>query len=149
MGQAVTFTAEATVTNCTLGSFTWNFGDGTPEETFQTSRSPFAAIHTFAAPGTYEVRVTARSSTGENADSRTLSFTVAGISPTAVPTPGPSATPAPTGLPSPTAAPSPTGTPSVAPLSGSSGGGGCDGGMGGALPLLFLLPGLLAAGRRP
>lgn len=147
VGQAVTFTAEATATNCTLGSFTWSFGDGSPEEVVRTSRSPSSAPHAFAAPGTYEVRVTARSSTGENEDSRTLAFAVAGLSPTAVPSPGPSATPAPTGLPSPTSAPSPTGTPSGAPSSGNSGGG-CDGGVGSASLLLGILPLLLAGSRR-
>jgi hypothetical protein len=59
-GSTVTFTANVP-DGVTVSSTTWDFGDGDSQTTASTTTS-----HTYTAAGTYTVRVTARTSTGES-----------------------------------------------------------------------------------
>ena len=74
-GDVVTFTATATDADSDpIAKYTWNFGDGTAVQT----TTPGATTHTYAAPGTWTVSVTATDSRGAVSVAKTLSITVAG-----------------------------------------------------------------------
>lgn len=128
-GSPVTFFVSATVEGCTLGSYVWNFGDGTPDVVQQTSSLSSSVSHTYGTPGVFVVGVTAVAATGDAKDAQTLSYRVPAISL----------------APKPTDAPTPLPVPTEPPLPSGGGGGGCDGGIGNgaAVALLGLLPLLL------
>lgn len=65
-GATVTFTANVSPAGAAIASYTWEFGDGTTQTTTTNT-----VQHTYA-PGTYTVRVTARSSTGSTARGSTV-----------------------------------------------------------------------------
>lgn len=58
LGTAVNFTDQSSAANSTVTQWSWDFGDGTPVSTVQNP------AHTYAAPGTYTVKLTATSAIG-------------------------------------------------------------------------------------
>lgn len=69
LGSSITFTA-ATVSGGPFVSYTWNFGDASPLQTFNTN----TATYTYASPGNYTVIVSASSDCCTTSD--TLQITV-------------------------------------------------------------------------
>jgi len=61
-GLQVTFTANVSPAGAAIASYTWTFGDGTTQTT-----SGNTTIKTYAAAGTYSVKVTARAATSHTA----------------------------------------------------------------------------------
>jgi predicted extracellular nuclease len=101
--RSVTLTATDAAPADQGGSFTWSveWGDGQSDSV--TDTTPRTASHTYAAPGTYQVAVTARDDDGATSAAATRTITVA-AAPVETPTPEPVQQPAP---PSP-AAPGPS-----------------------------------------
>ena len=62
----VTFVANVSPAGTAIASYTWTFGDGTTQTT-----SSNTTVKTYAAAGTYTVRVTARAATNHTATSTT------------------------------------------------------------------------------
>ncbi|HYC40725.1 MAG TPA: PKD domain-containing protein [Chitinophagaceae bacterium] len=71
--QAVTFSDNSNAPVGTLTTWTWNFGDGTPV-VVRTNNSPFP--HTFAAYGTYQVRLRVTTDRGCNSAEKVIPVTV-------------------------------------------------------------------------
>jgi PKD repeat protein len=71
---ACTFTDASTDDDGTVASLAWEFGDGA------TSAEKPQAAHTFGAPGTYQVKLTATDNDGDN-NSKTIPVTVTASSP--------------------------------------------------------------------
>jgi len=70
-GLAVNFTDTSTDTGGTIGSHSWNFGDGATS----TAANP---SHTYAAAGTYSVSETVTDSVNGSSNTKTVSLTVSG-----------------------------------------------------------------------
>jgi hypothetical protein len=105
--RSVTLTATDAAPADQGGSFTWSveWGDGQSDSV--TGTTPRTASHTYAAPGTYQVAVTARDDDGATRAAATQTITVAAAP---VETPTPSRTPEPVQQPPPPspAAPGPS-----------------------------------------
>jgi hypothetical protein len=105
--RSVTLTATDAAPADQGGSFTWSveWGDGQSDSV--TGTTPRTASHTYAAPGTYRVAVTARDDDGATSSAATRTITVAAAP---VETPTPSRTPEPVQQPAPPspAAPGPS-----------------------------------------
>jgi PKD repeat protein len=89
---------------CTISGYNWDFGDG-----FTGVGSSIPAMHTYASPDTYQIKLTVTNQGGELSAVRWV--TVPYVAPT--PTPSPTPSPTPTGTPAPT--PTPTATPTATP----------------------------------
>jgi len=70
-GLSATFTDSSTDSGGTIGTYAWNFGDGTSSST----KSP---SHTYAAGGTYNVTETVTDSTSGKTSSKTSAVSVSG-----------------------------------------------------------------------
>jgi PKD repeat protein len=77
MARSVTLTATDAAPADQRGSFTWSveWGDGQSDSV--TGTTPRTASHTYAAPGTYQVAVTARDDEGATSAAATRTITVA------------------------------------------------------------------------
>jgi PKD repeat protein len=62
----VNFTAVVSPSGVSIASYAWNFGDGTTQTTTSNQTT-----HTYAVAGTYNVRVTARTTTGTSSTGTT------------------------------------------------------------------------------
>ena len=89
--RSVTLTATDAAPADQGGSFTWSveWGDGQSDSV--TGTTPRTASHTFAAPGTYQVAVTARDDDGATSAAATRTITVVQQPPPLPGAPGPSA----------------------------------------------------------
>ncbi|KXO12779.1 Protease precursor [Moritella sp. JT01] len=71
-GLTVTFTNNAAVTNDSIDSYSWNFGDAAPGNT-STLPSP---VHTFSASGSYDVTLNVTSELGNKTSTASYTVTV-------------------------------------------------------------------------